>query len=470
MFTPDSYQIICAYFPRLLGLIYIFTFFPFLFQIRGLIGENGILPVHNFLKAYKRQLGNKRFYLLPSVFWINGSDKMLLFVPFLGTFLGFLLMLGYYPCLLLPILVLLHISIISAGQDFLSFGWEMYFCEISINTFLLSLTNHPNLFAWISINLLLFRFHLKSGTSKLQSGDATWRNFTTLEYHYETQPIPNGLSWYFHKFPAWFQKVSTLFVLFLEIVVPFGVLGDENMRFATFILLFLLQASIWISGNYSYLNYLTAVFTTLLISDSFFPFQAAAKPDSPFWLHNMVALPALGLIALQLLRIWNDFFYDWRIEKFLSHFQPFHLCNRYGIFSVMTTLRYEIVIEGSADGENWQEYLFYYKPSEVERRPRQIAPYQPRLDWSAWFLPFTTFDQETWFQNLLYRLLQGKKEVLKLLRYNPFPDAPPKFIRAKLYLYKFTTAEQKKKTGHWWVREYVGDYAPVLNLRTNTSS
>ena len=462
----SSHQIIIALFPRLLGVIYLFMFMPFLFQIKALVGKEGILPIEPLLRRYQKHLGLKRFYWVPSVFWAGASDKALVAVPAIGSVLACLLIAGFHPCILLPILILLHISIITAGQDFLSFGWEMFFCEISYNTILISMTGDLNLFAWFSINLLLFRFHLKSGTSKLQSQDPSWRNLMALKYHYETQPIPNALAWYVHKLPLWFHKFSTAAVLFLEIVVPFGVFGGETIRMFTFAALFFLQVAIWISGNYSYLNYLTAVFVTLLLSDKYLApyFTAVSYPSGPA-LHSAVSVAALLLIALQLMRLWNDFFHNPRIASLLVYFEPFYLANRYGIFAVMTTKRYEVVIEGSDDNETWKEYLFRYKPSEVDRRPRQIAPFQPRLDWSAWFLPFRDFSDEPWFQSFIYCLLSGNKQVLKLLRHNPFPDKPPRYMRVQMYLYTYSDTKLKKETGQWWVREYVGQFSPTVSLR-----
>jgi lipase maturation factor 1 len=467
MLSLDAYSISLALFPRLLGVIYLFVFFPFLFQILGLIGEKGILPIEPLLSIYEKHFGWKKFYAIPSVFWVSASDRALMIVPALGTFLGFLLALSFSPPLLLPLLILLHLSIITAGQDFLTFGWELFCCEIGYNAFLISLTNDLNPFAWISLNLLIFRFHLKSGTSKLQSGDPSWRNLMALKYHYETQPLPNAVAWYIHKLPLWFHKFTTVAVLFLEIIVPFGVFGGELLRLITFALLFFLQAMIALSGNYSYLNFLTAVLVVPLVSDNYLSpfFHAAAKAPSPLPLHIAVSFGALFLILLQLWRLWSDYFYNAPSLKFFHHIEPFFFANRYGIFAVMTTERYEIVIEGSQDLNTWQEYLFYYKPSEINRRPRQIAPYQPRLDWSAWFLPFRNYGGEKWLHHLLFCLLEGRSEVLKLLRFNPFPDKPPKYIRANMYLYTFSDWKTKRDTGAWWVREPVGQFSPTMMLK-----
>ncbi len=166
------------------------------------------------------------------------------------------------------------------------------------------------------------------------------------------------------------------------------------------------------------------------------------------------------------MRFYQHFAPNAIFRSILDTLGPYHLANRYGIFAVMTTSRYEIVIEGSEDGHIWKEYLFKHKPSELKRRPRRIAPYQPRLDWQAWFLPFTDFESERWFQSFMYHLLKGTPEVLALLRGNPFPDQPPKYVRAVVYLYEFSSKELKKQSGFWWKRTYVDTYSPVLALKT----
>ena len=134
----------------------------------------------------------------------------------------------------------------------------------------------------------------------------------------------------------------------------------------------------------------------------------------------------------------------------------------------MTTNRYEIVIEGSEDAEEWKEYHFYCKPSEINRRPRRISPFQLRIDWQAWFLPFGPFEEQDWFRAFLTCLLKGNPPVLALLRHNPFQEKPPRYIRAQIYLYEFSDFETRKKSGTWWKRELIGSYSPALTLRMDT--
>lgn len=466
LLDPDNYTLSLELFYRLLGFIYFFAFGAFLFQIRGLIGQQGILPISNLLTFSHHRVGKKAYYYIPSLFWWWNSDTALMTVTAIGTALSVLLMLNVYPAILLPLLFILYLSIVSVGQDFLSFGWEGFCLETTFHAIFLSLTSTPNLFVWISLNFLIFRFHFHAAASKLQSGDRTWRTLTALCYHYETQPIPNALAWYAHKLPIWFHKFSTVLMLFIQLVIPFLVFGNETMRLIAFCFFFLLQFSIWATGNYSYLNHLTVVMCIPLIGNSFLePFLGPAPPlyPTPNWLNIPISLVGLTLIFLQAIRFWHHFYRNNQtIYRILMAVQPFHLANRGGIFAIMTTERYEIVIEGSNDKVDWKEYLFWHKPSELNRRPRRVAPYQPRIDWQAWFLPFSTFREESWIQNMLVRLLEGSPQVLKLLRYNPFPDAPPKYLRIQLYLYKFTDFKTKKETGNWWQRTYIQEYSPVL--------
>lgn len=467
MFSPESYTIIAALFPRLLGLIYFFAFGALLFQIKGLIGSNGILPVTEYLNLVRVHYPKKYFRILPTLFWFDSSDRALFGVVIAGTALSILLMLGVFPPLLLILLYILYLSIVSAGQDFLSFGWEGFFLEITINAFFLSLASPPNLMVWISINILLFRFHLQAGAVKLQSRDKNWRNLTAIAYHYQSQPIPNMIAWYAHKLPMWFHKFSTLFMFIVELVMSFGVFGNETMRIWVFGGFFSLQFMIWATGNFSYLNHLTVAFSTLLIGNSYLtPFFAIPQNiPPPDMLIDMVCTAAgTALTILQIMRLWQHFVPNPLFGFWLSFLSPFHIANQYGIFAVMTTTRNEIVFEGSDDGIKWAEYHFFYKPSEVKRRPRRISPYQPRIDWQTWFLPLGHYRYDAWLGNFVFHLLKGTPEVLALIRTNPFPDSPPQYVRTVMYEYEFSSAKEKKAQGCWWRRKWIGVFTRPVSL------
>lgn len=470
MWNPESYTIAAALLPRLLGFIYFFAFGAFLFQIRGLIGEKGILPVIDYLNHFRRYYPYKRFFYIPTLFWLDASDRALMGLTIVGTFISIVLMLGFYPATCLAFLFLLYLSIVSVGQDFLSFGWESFLLEITFYTFLVSLTPIPNLLAWICLNFLLFRFHIQAGAVKLQSNDRTWRDLTALKFHYQSQPLPNNWAWYVYKWPMSIHKASTFLMFAIELIVPFGLFFTDEIRAGVGIAFIGLQLIIWLTGNFSYLNHLTIVFSIIAFSNAFLsPFIQAPSVAPSYWLlDDTLSFISLVFIVLQLLRFWHHFQpYRYSLAKWLYWLSPFHLVNRYGLFAIMTTARYEIVIEGSEDGKTWKEYLCWYKPSEITRRPRRISPYQPRVDWQMWFLPFDSFEEQTWFHQFLYHLLKGTPEVLKLLRFNPFPEKPPMYIRALMYDYTFSTYEQKKEKGWWWQRDLKGLYSPVMALREN---
>ena len=138
--------------------------------------------------------------------------------------------------------------------------------------------------------------------------------------------------------------------------------------------------------------------------------------------------------------------------------------NGYGLFRVMTKDRCEIVLEGSADGIDWLPYEFKWKPGDVKRAPGWCAPHQPRLDWQMWFAALETPRENPWFIALVFRLLQGSHEVNGLLAHNPFPDKPPRYIRAMFYRYRFTTVDELRQTGAWWKRQELREYLPTLSL------
>jgi len=448
-----------AFFPRLLALIYFFAFGAFLFQMKGLFGKEGVLPIGQYLRKLHTYLGYRAYTHFPSLFWFNASDSFQYVVVVLGTILSLFIVFGIYPMLLLPLVFVLYLSIVTTGQDFLSFGWETLLLEISYYAFLLNITPTPNLMIWLAANFLIFRFHFLAGAIKWLYGDPTWRSFTALCYHYETQPLPNVQAYFANKLPRFLQRFSTAALFFLEIIVPFGIFGPDWMRVATFCLLLLLQLGIWFTGNFSYLNHLTVVLITLLL-----PIGRETTQSNPIFADLILSLIGVLLIFVQVVRILYHFFPIRPFATILDKVWPFFLAHWHAIFAHMTTTRYEVVVEGSLDGQEWKEYGFYYKPTELDRRPRRVSPYQPRLDWMLWFLPFTTFEDAGWFQRFLRRLLEGREPVLSLIRVNPFEKEPPKYVRSLLYIYRYTDTKTLKKTGRWWKREFVKEYSYPLSL------
>lgn len=468
---PAHYTVAIGIFLRLLGVVYLFAYIPFLFQIRGLIGREGILPIADFLARIRQQYGRRRYHYVPTLFWIYASDAALLGFIWAAIGLGCLLIAGFQSPAILALLYLIHLSITTGGQDFLSFGWETYLMEITVASFFMTLTVPYNMFGWLSLNFLLFRFYIQAGMSKIKSGDPSWRNFTAIAYHYLTQPIPNLQAWYFHKLPMWFHKMSVALMFFAELIAPFFMWSFSWVRLFSFTQICGLQCVIWFTGNLSYLNHMVAFQSILLIHNRFFASSLApsvAEVPTPLVWNIIASFWAALFFALQVLNLLQTFFPTRTIQRIMYTLQFYHVCYPHGIFAVMTTKRYEIVVEGSRDGVEWKEYAFYHKPGDLKRRPRRISPYQPRIDWQAWFLPFRPYPTPYWFQSFLVKLLQNSKPVVRLLRFNPFADTdgPPKYVRARMYDYEFTTFQEKKETGCWWKRTDCGLFVfPILLKR-----
>ena len=150
--------------------------------------------------------------------------------------------------------------------------------------------------------------------------------------------------------------------------------------------------------------------------------------------------------------------------RLLSDLEPLRIVNSYGLFAVMTTSRPEIIIEGSNDGNTWLDYEFKFKAGDPRRAPRWVEPFQPRLDWQMWFAALGDYRSTPWFSHLMLRLLEGSPPVLALLARNPFPHSPPKYVRALIYDYQFTTWSERQAKGEWWHRRLLGGYFPTVTL------
>jgi hypothetical protein len=334
-------------------------------------------------------------------------------------------------------------------------------------------TRAQRLARWLLL-WLVFRLTFESGVVKLASGDATWRNLTALEYHYETQPLPLWTSWYANQAAPWFQKFSCFMVLAIELAAPFCIFGPRNVRRAGALAMIGLQALIAATGNYAFFNLLAAALYLLLLDDDFWPgwLRPVWRGGEPGkqrwgWPLSLTAPVAAGqflltaLLLLDLLRVrlpGSD-----PVRRAARTLSPFVMANRYGLFAVMTTSRPEIIMEGSTDGIAWLPYQFKYKAGDLSERPKLVAPFQPRLDWQMWFAAMGSFDQNSWFPAFVERLLEGSPDVIHLLASNPFPAAPPRYIRATLYQYHFTRFGDPGRA--WWKREYDREYCPVVSLR-----
>ncbi len=479
--TRPTYRTAQAWFLRVLGVIFFVAFLSLRVQIDGLIGEKGILPFAPFLDAVRHEFGAARgWHLLPTLCWIiGGGDGALHFLCDGGMVLAALLIAGIAPALCLFLLWVFYLSLFSAGQMFLGFQWDILLLETGfLSIFFAPLRawprrgfpSSPPPLGLFMLRWLLFRLMLMSGVVKLASGDAAWLGLSALRYHYETQPLPTWIGWYFHQAPSWFQAVSSVFLFVVELVAPFFIFGPRRVRMTGFVLLVLLQILIAATGNYGFFNLLTVALCLLLLDDKQWSRWLAIPPPVspvpaarrwPKWI--LVPLTAVFVFFGSLL-LWNAFT-PIPLPAAYAAIEPFGTINGYGLFRVMTRERPEIVVEGSRDGEHWLPYAFKSPPGDPARAPAFVAPYMPRLDWQMWFAALGDFRQNRpLVVGFSRRLLEGSPAVLGLLAANPFPDAPPRYVRATLYDYHFTDLAEYRRTGAWWRREERGPYCPVLSL------
>ena len=466
---PEPSEWVREVFLRLLAAVYLIAFISFWVQAEGLVGVHGILPIQDLLALARERLGPSRYWVFPTVFWLGDGDAALHVVCAAGTAFALLAALGRARPLVMLALWGLYLSLTVAGQDFLSFQWDVLLLEAGLLAVFLAprgvLRRRPGLppllIVWM-YRWLLFRLMFGSGLVKLTSGDPTWRGLTALQYHYETQPLPTPLAWYMHQLPAGIQKACTAFTLFIEIIVPFLFLGPKRARLAGAAITATLQGLILLTGNYTFFNWLTLALCLWLVIEP--------EPSKPRELpHRAVSAALAGMIAMASALLFLELFGGPMPPgggMMLHALAPLRLVNSYGLFAVMTTTRNEILVEGSPDGENWRGYEFRYKPGDPNRMPPMVAPHQPRLDWQMWFAALSNYQTNPWFVSLTLRLLEGSPDVVALLGSNPFPNQPPRYVRAMAYEYTFTDSETHRRTGAWWKREPRGLYLPAVGLRS----
>jgi lipase maturation factor 1 len=463
MYTAESYSIALGCFPRLLGLVYLLAFGSLLVQVRGLYGSQGILPIHELVTDVRRNAGSRAFLRIPSIFWINTSDTFITASAVVGVCLSIYLLTGLPPLPALILLWLIYLSFASLGQEFLSYQWDALLLETGFMTIFLPLANTASPLVCLAYQLFIFRFMLSAGTVKLTSRDPNWRNLRAMCFHYETQPIPNRIAWYTHQLPEGIQKFSTLGTFLFELVVPFLALGPAPFKLACFCLLAFFQGLIILTGNYGFFNCLTLVLAVPLLEDRYLGFlgrSLTAATQMP-WLSTLAGAVFGIIILLNILQLIRLFLRPQWLRQILGRCGRWQISNPYGLFAVMTTERYEFVIEGSRDLKLWLPYEFHWKPGDPALPPRQAAPHQPRLDWQMWFAALNPGYVETWLTRLVQRLLEGSPAVLGLFRTIPFTPAPPDYIRLKVYRYHFSDPATKRASGRWWNRTAIGRSEPM---------
>ncbi|GHB23679.1 membrane protein [Streptomyces chryseus] len=464
-FTEPDYWLGRLVFQRALAAVYLVAFLAAALQFRALIGSRGILPVPEHLRRVPWRRS-------PTLFRLHYSDRFFAACAWAGVLLAAALVAGaadrlplWTAMLMWAALWALYLSIVNVGQTWYAFGWESLLLEAGFLAVLLGneRTAPPVLVLWL-LRWVLFRVEFGAGLIKLR-GDRCWRELTCLDFHHETQPMPGPLSWFFHHLPKPLHRVEAAANHVTQLLVPVLLFTPQPVATAAAGLMIVTQLWLVLSGNFAWLNWLTIVLA--LSAVDFSPWVTApALPASPLWYEVVVLAVTALLLALSYRPARNLLS---RRQAMNRSYDPLHLVNAYGAFGSISRVRQEIVVEGTDEavvhrGTVWRAYEFKGKPGDPRRLPRQFAPYHLRLDWMMWFAALSPAYAYAWFDPFLERLLTADPATLRLLRGNPFPDAPPTHVRARVYRYRFTTWRELRATGAWWHRTFVREFRPPTAL------
>jgi hypothetical protein len=489
----SHYRLSRALFLRSLGAIYACAFASLLVQIDGLVGSHGILPAREMLDRAREVLASRdmnRFLALPTLFWLDASDAALQGACWLGIAVSLAIALGVLQRACLLVAWALYLSICCVGGDFLYFQWDALLLETGLCAFFFAgrARDDPPLGGLLLVRWLLFRLMLLSGAVKLASKDPVWFDFTALDYHFWTQPLPTWIGWWAHQLPSAWRRFACGSMFAIELVLPFFVFGPRRLRRIAAVGFLLLQLVITLTGNYGFFNLLTVALCIPLLDDAALcalvperlrsrwstasrerrarktgiP-RAASLAGAALGTLLALAIATLGGIEARarLDRDWNPPAWSESARDFAA---PFRSVNAYGLFSVMTRERGEIVIEGSDDRVAWKPYLFRHKPCDAERSPSLFLGHMPRLDWQMWFAALSSWRRTAWFRALQRGLLRGEAPIEALFEENPFPTHPPRYLRASFERWRFTTRAERAAGGAWWHVEPAGAWSPVLAL------
>jgi hypothetical protein len=495
-------------FLRALGVISFSAFYSLLFQIRGLIAPEGILPASEYLEAVAKAYPQSKFWFAPTLLWMSSGPHMLTAICWIGMVASLLLVFNLWPRTCLVMCFVCYLSFVCAAGDFSGYQSDGMLLEAGFIALFFAPpglwprwgTSHPPSRA--SLFLLQwewFRIYFESGVVKLLSGDPEWRNFTAMDEYYQNGPLPTWIGWYVQHLPHWFHAFAVFFTLATELVLVWMMFLPRRFRILCFFIVTALQISIILTANYTFLNYIVLSLGVLLLDDRFLlhfwpkrwrkalwpqtahashePMPQASEPaasgETAVRTTKRSHSAALKLALTSVVLIW--IFYATTAQMLWTLFprlplptspvaalEPFRIANRYGLFAVMTRGRYEIEFQGSNDGQEWTAYPFRYKPHALNQPPGIYAPYQPRLDWNLWFASLGFWRDYPIVTSTEERLLAANKDVLSLFAGNPFSAAPPRQVRAVLWQYWFTSMAEKRASGDWWKRKYLGIYAPVL--------
>lgn len=478
--NADSYWLTRFVILRLLGCIYAVAFLAAAKQILPLIGSHGLLPADLFVERVQSVLGSSTacFIRLPSLFWFVHSDAVLQSFAWVGFALSCVVVVGYANAILMAVLWALYMSFVHIGQDWYGYGWEIQLLETGFLAIFLcplldgrpfSKREPPVVVIWL-FRWLIFRIMIGAALIKLR-GDSCWRDLTALYYHFETQPIPGPLSRIFDFLPHWMLKAGVLFNFLAELIAPWFAFFPRISRRIAGVILVLFQITLILSGNLTFLNWLTIVPALACFDDGFWAgllprrlvnrakvAESAPQPSLPMQRIAWAVAVLVGMLSVSpVLNMISP------MQIMNTSFDPLDLVNTYGAFGSVGRERLNVIFEGTDadsldDHTVWKEYPYKALPVALNRRPVQIAPYQPRLDWQMWFAAMSTPDQYPWTLHVVWNLLHNDPGTLGLFGGNPFPEKPPHYVRAVLFRYHF--ASPGNPEGDWWKREELGTWLP----------
>ncbi|WP_166442854.1 lipase maturation factor family protein [Phragmitibacter flavus] len=496
-----SYGIAGRLFPRVVALTFLIAFASWGMQFEGLTGERGLMPAGTFLenaRAYADREGISAVWRFPTLLWWQSGDLWVKGLCIVGCGLALMVMAGFWQAPLLALMWVGYLSLVTTGDVFMSFQWDVLLLEAGLIAVMAGCWRWrvrdwmPSRWLMLLPQMLLVKLMFLSGWAKLASADAVWADWTALVYHYETQPLPTWLGWWAHQLPEGVHWWCCGLMFGIELVLPvvlLGVLGVEavwgkstrvlrGIKKGSALSMVLLMGMIALTGNYTFFNLLTAGLALTVLDDGCWP-RRWRRDGAPMKREVMWRRIGQGLVVAWMLglSLWVTLervvWKSGNVSALSRSLAPFASVNTYGLFATMTKDRHEIVMEVSDDGIFWQALEWRWKPGDLGRAPGFVAPHQPRLDWQMWFAALhpgfvperdMNSGRIAWFGQLLVAIVERRALVMDFFEEPPIPLESIRHVRARFYRYEFTTREQRRETGDWWTRSYVGLYSDSFSV------
>jgi hypothetical protein len=495
--------------PRFVGVLYVIAFASLIPQLEMLLGSRGLLPARRRLDHITRDFpGMRRFFEYPTVLWINSSDTFVRLIPWLGVACGLLAIYGgpFGPWAS-ALAFVLWLSIESAA---LLFPWDTMLQEVgflvlflptpeplpSLEASALPLPAVAFMFRWLVLRLML-------GFGKVKFLLAKKDDALYLRGFFVWMPMPGPLAWFGHHAPQWMLRQMLYFMFAAEVIAPLLGFFVGVPRVIAFALLVGLMLGIQVTGNWGFFNlgYIMLCVCLLDTQSSLLELWHAPWAGTNWqWpqgaIHALLLLMFLtGLVQLVLADSWiGRSWMHWPLDnltwnrrwarallKYFRAISPFRIINGYGVFppNAGPPIRLSAVFEGSDDGVTWKAYRYKFMPSWSRQRPPIVSPHHPRIDMASYYAalcahdasyyavgvgdgtPYAAGNGASWLDRLAQRLLENEPLVTRQFAHNPFPDAPPKFVRVSAVAMTPTRFDELRASGIWWHTQRLGTLVPA---------